>query len=244
MPAQAHGFGKIGLGERLTALAAVSVIQLGLALALLIGFRVQISRPADVVERLIEVALPKAPPPTVRIPQARPKAARRPSSAPKAEPDKIGGSPGPQPARAPPVVSPIVTIQPTAPSPGGGSRTGPALGSGAGGGAGGTGYGDSGEGEGGTDLEQIAGAILPSDYPRRLRENGIGGRVEFAFTVGTNGRVTRCIVTRSSGVPELDALTCRLVQQRFRYRPSTDRYGRPISDEVEGEHIWVAGRRY
>jgi protein TonB len=62
------------------------------------------------------------------------------------------------------------------------------------------------------------------------------------FTVGTDGRVTSCTVTRSSGVPELDALTCRLIQQRFRYRPSTDRFGRPIPDEVEGEHDWVAGR--
>lgn len=246
MPAQAHGFGKISPGERLTALAGVSVIQLGLALALLIGLRVQLSRPTDVVERFIEVALPKAPPPTIRIPppEARPKAARQPSSAPKAETDRIGGSPGPQPARALPVVTPVVALRPTAPSSGGGSGAGPALGSGSGGGTGGNGYGGSGEGEGGTDLEQIAGAILPSDYPRRLRENGIGGRVEFTFTVGANGGVTRCMVTRSSGVPELDALTCRLVQQRFRYRPSTDRFGRPISDEVEGEHIWVARGRY
>ena len=94
--------------------------------------------------------------------------------------------------------------------------------------------------EGGTDLVQIAGEILPSDYPRDLRERGIGGRVGIVFTVGINGRVTSCRVTRSSGVPELDALTCRLIQQRFRYRPSTDRYGRPIPDEVEGEHDWVA----
>ena len=71
---------------------------------------------------------------------------------------------------------------------------------------------------------------------------GIGGRVGMVFTVGANGRVTSCTVTRSSGVPELDSLTCRLIQQRFRYRPSTDRYGRPIPDEVEGEHDWVAGR--
>ena len=55
-----------------------------------------------------------------------------------------------------------------------------------------------------------------------------------------NGRVTRCIVTSSSGIPELDALTCRLIQKRFRYRPSTDRNGRPVPDEVEGEHIWEA----
>ena len=43
--------------------------------------------------------------------------------------------------------------------------------------------------------------------------------------------------------PELDVLTCRLVQQRFVYRPSTDRYGRPIADQVEGEHEWVARGR-
>jgi protein TonB len=243
MPAGANSFGKVSPGERLTAFAAVSVIQLGLALALLSGFRVQLSRPADIVERLIQVALPKAPPLPVPIvqPQARPKAPRQPSSAPKAEPARLGGSPGPQPAHAPPLVTPVVTVQPSAPPSGGGSGAGPALGSGLGGGAGGEGYGDS---EGGTDLEQIAGAILPSDYPRRLRESGIGGRVEFVFTVGTNGRVTRCAITRSSGVPELDSLTCRLVQQRFVYRPSTDRYGRPIADEVEGEHIWVARGRY
>jgi periplasmic protein TonB len=52
--------------------------------------------------------------------------------------------------------------------------------------------------------------------------------------------VTSCTITRSSGVGELDALTCRLIQQRFRYRPSTDRSGRPIPDEVEGEQDWVA----
>jgi protein TonB len=63
------------------------------------------------------------------------------------------------------------------------------------------------------------------------------------FTVGPNGRVTRCSVTRSSGVPELDALTCTLIQQRFVYRPSTDSRGRPIADEVEGEHVWIANRR-
>lgn len=139
-----------------------------------------------------------------------------------------------------PAPVPVVVLPSATPPSGGGSGTGPASGNGAGGGSGGQGFGDS-DG-GGTDLVQIAGAIGPSDYPRDLRERGIGGRVEMLFTVGTDGRVTSCRVTRSSGVPELDALTCRLVQQRFRYRPSTDRFGRPIPDEVEGEQDWVAGR--
>ena len=226
--------------ERAIALVAVALVQLCLGAALLIGLRVDILARGEFVSRLIDVALPRPPPPpppVVRV--SRPRSARHSSSAaPRAVQKPIGGSPGPVRSHALPAPSPIVALRPTAPASGGGSGTGPAAGSGGGGGSGGEGYG-SGEG-GGTDLVQIAGEILSSDYPRDLRERGIGGRVEIVFTVGTNGRVTGCTVTRSSGVPELDALTCRLIMERFRYRPSTDRYGRPIPDEVEGEHDWVA----
>jgi protein TonB len=244
MPAAPEGFGGLGRRERVSAFAAVALVQVGLGLALLSGLRVSVPRPDEVVERLIEITLPKLPPPpppVVRI-EPRPHASHRhESAAPRAAPVPPGGSPGPVPAHASPSVRPVVAIHPTAPPSGGGTGGGPALGSGPGGGPGGNGYGDA--GEGGTDLEQIAGAILPSDYPRRLRDAGIGGRVEFVFTVGVDGRVTRCAITRSSGVPELDALTCQLVQQRFRYRPSTDRFGRPIPDQVEGEHEWISNRR-
>jgi protein TonB len=54
--------------------------------------------------------------------------------------------------------------------------------------------------------------------------------------------VSACRLDRSSGVPELDSLTCRLMQQRFRFRPSTDRYGRPIRDEVDWDHDWIPPR--
>ena len=234
MPARAP----IQLRERLIALVAVVLVQLGLGAALIIGLRIDILPRAELVSRLIDVALPRPPPPP-SLKLSRPRAAKRISSAaPKAQEKPIGGSKGPVPSHVPPAPVPIVALRSSAPVSGGGSGTGPAVGSGAGGGSGGKGFG-SGD-EGGTDLVQIAGEILPSDYPRDLREQGIGGRVGIVFTVGTNGRVISCTVTRSSGVPELDALTCRLIQQRFRYRPSTDRYGRPIPDEVEGEHDWVA----
>lgn len=224
--------------ERLVALAAVVLVQLGLGAALLSGFKVDVLHEGDLVSRLIEVTLPP-PPPRPERPIVRPRAAQHhTASAPKAEPKPIGGSPGPRPSQALPAPTPVVAVHPTTTMSGGGSGAGPATGNGAGGGSGGEGYG-SGDG-GGTDLVQIAGEILPSDYPRDLRSRGIGGRVGMVFTVGTNGRVTSCTVTRSSGVPELDALTCRLIEERFRYRPSTDRYGRAIPDEVEGEHDWVA----
>ena len=225
--------------ERLAALAGVLIVQLGLAAALLFGLRVDVLRQSELVSHLIDVSLQRAlPPPAVHVQVHVAKHAS--TAAPRAVHKPMGGSPGPVPSHAMPSPAPIVALQPTAPASGGGTGAGPALGSGAGGGSGGQGFGA--DDEGGTDLVQIAGEIRPSDYPRDLRERGIGGRVEMVFTVGTNGRVTGCTVTRSSGVPELDALTCRLIQQRFRYRPSTDRYGRPIPDEVEGEHEWIAGR--
>jgi protein TonB len=240
MPAYAERQRTTPPRERAFALAGVVAVQLALAFALLHGLRVDLVRSGEIVSRLIDVTLqpppaPRPPPVPVKAPRDRHAAA-----APKAEPKPLGGSPGPQPAHAPPSVTPVVAVRPSVAPSGGGAGTGPALGSGSGGGLGGEGYGRDG---GGTDLEQIAGEITPRDVPRHLREAGIGGTVGFVFTVGVNGRVTRCAVTRSSGVPELDALTCKLVQQRFVYRPATDRYGRPVSDDVEGEQEWIPSRR-
>jgi periplasmic protein TonB len=226
------------------ALAAVLGVQLLLGFALLTGLRVRVASSAEVVQHLIEIALPRTPPPVPPPLVPKPVPARHSSSAaPKAEFKPIGGSAGPQPAHVPPSVTPVVAVQPTVAPSGGGTGTGPALGSGAGGGTGGQGYGE--DDGGGTDLEHTGGEILPSDYPRELGREGIGGRVSVTFTVEVNGRVTGCHVTRSSRVPELDALTCRLIEQRFRFRPSLDRYGRPFRDEVDWDHDWIApGGRY
>ena len=239
MPAYAQHQETVRPRERFYALAAVGLVQAGLGIALLSGLHVDVTRPGETIQRLVDVALPKPPPPPPPV-KPPPKPQHRRATAPKAEPAKLGGSPGPKPAHAPPSVTPVVAVKPSAAQSGGGTGTGPAIGAGAGGGTGGNGYG---EGDGGSELEQIAGEITARDYPRDLREAGIGGRVGVLFTVEPNGRVGRCDVTRSSGVPELDTLTCRLIKQRFVYRPSTDRYGRPIEDEVEGEHDWIAPRR-
>ena len=224
--------------ERFVALAAVVLVQAALAFVLFNGLRVDLGRSAETVQRLIAITLakpPLVPPPMLPHPDIK----RQQEAAPKAAPDVPGGSPGPKPAHAPPSVAPIVTLQPSAAPSGGGTGSGPALGTGGGGGSGGIGYGGGG---GGTELEQIAGEITPRDYPRHLREAGIGGVVGLSFRVEPTGLVSRCTVTQSSGVPELDALTCRLIVQRFRYRPSTDRYGRPIADNVDGEHEWIPHR--
>ena len=219
--------------ERARALIAAVLLQTVLAIALFRGLQVEFGRRSEVAERLIAVTLAPTPPP-VEPPPVRSKAAveRTPLHAASVTPRE------PKPVRAPPAVVPVVAVQSSpAPLPGG-SASGSANGAA----SGGNGEGRGGGAGGRTELEQIAGEITPRDYPRHLGNAGIGGRVGVSFTVGVNGRVTRCAVTHSSGVPELDALTCRLIEQRFRYRPSTDRFGRPIPDEVEGEHEWSADR--
>jgi protein TonB len=226
--------------ERFVALAAVVVVQLTLGFVLFSGLHVDVSQPRNIVERLVSITLLKPPPPPPVVPvRPQPKPQHQ-TAAPKAARAKVGGSPGPKPAHAPPSVTPVIAVKPSASPSGGGAGTGPAIGAGAGGGTGGNGAGDD---DGGADLEQIAGEITSGDYPRDLRDAGVGGRVSFVFTVEPSGRVGRCTITRSSGAPQLDSLTCRLIQQRFVYRPSTDRYGRPIADEVEGEHDWIAHGR-
>jgi len=199
-------------------------------------------------EQLIEVPLlqsPKKQPPletAKRVRGPEPKAQQQ--SAPKTATMPSGGSPGTAQASESPAVAAIVPVHAApVPAPGGGTGTGPSVGSGSGGGPGGTGTG-SGDGDGGgTELEQIGGDIFPSDYPKRLGNAGIGGLVGVIFRVEVNGRATRCRVLRSSGVPELDTLTCRLIEQRFRFRPSTNSLGRPMADEVEYVHEWIVNRK-
>jgi protein TonB len=40
----------------------------------------------------------------------------------------------------------------------------------------------------------------------------------------------------------LDALTCRLIRERFRFRPSRDGRGRPVPALVRETHEWVFER--
>lgn len=120
-------------------------------------------------------------------------------------------------------------------------------GTGAGGQGDGFGGGGSGNGDGAGDPDatpprQIRGRLRDSDYPEDLADAGIGGRVTVLFLVQTDGRVTECDVVGSSGVPRLDTLTCRLILERFRFRPSRNGKGRPVPALVRESHEWVFER--
>ena len=234
------------------AIVAVALLHVALGYALIAGLRVDLPTLTDRSLALFTVTPPPAPrrppPPPVR---AKPRAPRREGAA--APPALV--------ARATEVVAPVPVIPPPVPPPvvvaprpddGAMARQGaapvPGPGSGSGGIGDGTGSGDDGDGpggggDGGTPLRLIKGHIDDSDYPRGALEAGVGGTVGLRFVVGTNGRVTDCRVTRSSGNAELDTVTCRLIRARFRYRPTRDAQGRAVADVVTGEQEWTPYER-
>jgi protein TonB len=222
------------------ALAGVLLVQLGLGLALISGLRVGIiPPPRELVSHMIEVTLPPPPPPPPVIP--KPIEKPKPKHAAAAPPPKQanpGGSPGPSKHGAA-VVPKVATPAPAAAAAGGGRGTGVSQGNGSGDG---NGTGGMDEDEGGADSEKIAGDFYDSDYPPDLARAGIQGRVIATIDIGTDGRVARCRISHSSGNGELDSLTCRIIQQRYRFRPATDRFGRPIPDEADIDQYWGPSR--
>ena len=163
-------------------------------------------------------------------------------------------------AEAAPVVAPLRIIVPPRPvpaaiipaasvgvkagaamQPGAGSGAG-GLGTGSGSGTGGTGTGDgNGDGAGGgSDPDWIGGKIRDKDSPKALREANISGTTVTEIAVSTSGRATACRVTRTSGSRELDTTTCRLIMERFRFKPARNAAGQAVAASIEYEQEWDA----
>jgi protein TonB len=83
-----------------------------------------------------------------------------------------------------------------------------------------------------------SGALVDADYPQAAGRVRAEGTVFVRFLVGTDGRVSGCTVTRSSGNADLDAITCRLVLRRFRYRPARDAQGKPVPESISTNFTW------
>lgn len=120
-------------------------------------------------------------------------------------------------------------------------------GTGAGGIGDGFGGGGDGDGDGAGDRDAtpprlIRGDIRDSDFPGELADAGRSARVTVTYLVEVNGRVSDCEVDRSSGSAGVDALACRLIRQRFRFRPSRDGRGRPVPAWVRDNYEWVFER--
>ena len=207
--------------DRIGPAIGVAAIHLLIGYGLLVGMRVQSpGPPADDLTSLILVELT---PPLPREPVPPTKTARRigAKSAPKGPPlPKMVEAPIPAPpppliVAAPPVVS--------------------------GGGSGGAGSGSSdgvGNGEGFSSARQIRGRFRNSDFPASARKAGrlkIGVR----YAVGPAGRVDHCEIIEPSGYPEVDAMTCRVIVDRYRFKPALDGEGVAVTEVMEEDYSWV-----
>jgi protein TonB len=90
----------------------------------------------------------------------------------------------------------------------------------------------------GADLGQHR---LGKGLPRSGRDARIGHSALIVFTVGTDGRAHDCHVRESSGDADSDAITCKLAQERFRFRPATDASGRPVEQVHGWRQSWFYG---
>jgi len=236
--------------DRLVGAIGAVVVVGALLYALLVGLAVRVSTPGDETLALFAVGPAPPPPPPIRektVPHRIHSHKREGAASPpnlRAKRTELVAPLPVLPSPMPPMVTASVAGIGDANHAGAAAVPGP--GSGSGGIGNGTGSGDRGDGDGngGDELPPRwrRGRLKDSDYPRGAAAAGIGGTVGVRYAVETNGRVTGCTVTHSSGSAELDETTCRLIEQRFRYAPSRDRDGRPVRSFIVENHSWDVER--
>lgn len=236
--------------ERFGAAAAALAVTGALGWALLTGLAGDaIRQRVDEGLRLFDLAPPPPAPPAKTVPRPRVSKRAEGRAAPPNIRSKATQVVAPEPVVViplppPPIVVATKAFEGNQATQGAAPRVGPGTGAGGiGDGTGSGGWGD-GDGDGGDETPPIQrrGRITDGDFPsdiRDLAETGFEGTVSVRFLVQTDGRVGECRVTRSSGYRSLDAATCRLIQQRFRYEPSRDVEGRPVPAWILENHTWA-----
>ena len=231
---------RIGVSGKTRAMAVVGVAALHIAViaALISAFGVEVVVQSVKSIAAFDVPLPPTPPPP--LPEPTPQATR-PQGA--AAPPAPKATPRPRPAPSPRIVV-VPMPAPTAASTGLASKSGAsAAGAGSGGGGQGAGTGSGGRGNGGGGglvrrAQKIAGELRTKDFPRSGANDRDGKFIVVRYAVGTDGRVSKCRVVQSSGSAEADAITCRLIERRFRYLPAENAAGNPVIDETGWKQWW------
>ncbi|ANY20534.1 Gram-negative bacterial tonB protein [Tsuneonella dongtanensis] len=235
---------------RAVSAASSALLTAGILAVLIFGFGP--ARTAEAVPALLSVEFADPPPPKPKQKAAERKTDRK--AAPKDEAGRrnlkneataIVAPPVVPLIVPPPVVTAPVAATGSAPQTGAAPLPGPGQGAGTrGDGLGGGGLGGDGDGTGdGMAVKgprRISGRMAFADLPEGVLALGEEASVRVIYTVEADGRVTQCRSDRPSGYPAIDSLTCRLIEQRFRFRPAVDRRGRPVASQVRETHSWYA----
>ena len=80
--------------------------------------------------------------------------------------------------------------------------------------------------------------VSPNDFPTTDLRLGHTGVTRFRLGIGSDGRVTSCTITASSGWPGLDSATCARLTQRARFTPASDESGAKVAGSFASSVRW------
>lgn len=213
-------------GGKITAIIIVAVIHLALGYAFITGLAYQYVKKASEKLNTFDVEQPPPPPPDIPPPPPPPDQPQQPP--PVVSPPPIVQNPNPPPqviqtVQTPPPAAPMMprAAPPAPPAPPPAPPAPPHVSQAA------VAKGNPGQYFG------------PDAYPPAAQRAEAQGRVVARLTIGTDGRVTDCSVTASSGNGDLDSTTCRIAKSRVRYTPAKDENGNPISSTATLPVRWV-----
>lgn len=230
-----------GWQDRAKSLAAVITIHAAIGYALVSGTGMDIARTVTPAIKMINIT---APPPPEPAPDRKPARAEEAAASPdnlKASATQIAA---PKPEIKLKIESPVIAApvagQGDDKIAGAADRPGPGSGSGGPGDGSGSGHSGDGTGSGGivSGPRHLSGALTRKDIPSSVWRAETRGQVVVRFTVGADGRARECHIRQSSGHPELDAITCRLIEDRFRFEPARDQRGRAVASPYGWIQEW------
>ena len=210
-------------GSRTVAIFVVCLIVAGVGYAFVTGLAVDFAKKVNTKLNVFDVA-PPPPPPPPEVPPPPPPPDQHLQPPPVVSPPPIVQTNRPPPTfntvpTPPPVYIPTPTAPP--PSPPAAPPAPPRVSQAAG-------------------LKGDPGRFFgPDAYPAGALRAQAQGRVVARLSVGTDGRVTDCSVTSSSGNSDLDDTTCRIARRSVKFSPAKDDSGNPIGSTYTLPVRWV-----
>jgi len=202
-------------GNRTLAIILVALIQFGLGYAIVTGLAYNVIKKASENLKTFDVEeKPPPPEPPPPPPKDMPKVPPPPTQPPPLV--RMNTPPPPtiqtvvQTAPPPPYIPPVVAAPPAPPAPPPPRKVQSAT---------------SAKG----DLRTLFSA---DDYPAAAQAAGAEGTAQAELTIGPDGRVIGCNLTRSTGNSSLDSATCNILRRRAKFTPARDSNGQATTDTV------------
>ena len=84
--------------------------------------------------------------------------------------------------------------------------------------------------------------VTPNDYPPSAKRAELEGTTGFKLTIDTDGRVSNCQITRSSGHSSLDDKACEQLRRRARFKAAEDSSGNKVTGTYSNAVRWELDR--